>query len=271
MIMQRHVQPHQMPRFMPTITQKCLAIVKKTYTYLTTLGVLTFGEIDQEYDKYYGAITADIRRAKMIELYNKDNIKVYVDDDERYSITPIFNWEFILKDKKNDTGIVYLLKRKAQGITITVKGNTLTLEGILLGCTINNYGYNITLKGDVRAWVAQEYRGPNVYTHNLYGSSKIIADANDLTKHNYLLHDSAYLQIEGTGSIDTCEIFAYDDSVVETITGCTIIIYDTAEARTATPDAEIYAYDNSKVVSWLRPSEDDKNIHLFDNAKRANY
>jgi len=207
----------------------------------------------------------------MIELYNEDNIRVYVDDDERYSITPTFTWEFLLTDKQNGNGIVSLPKRKAQGITITVKGNTLTLEGILLGCTINNYGYNITLKGDVRARVKQADRGPNVYTHNLYGSSEIITDANGLTRHNYLLHDSACLQISGTGSVDTCEIFAYDDSVVETITGCTIVIYNTAKARISTPDAEIYAYDNSTVFSWLRLSEDDKNIHLFDNAKAKRY
>ncbi|NMB28424.1 MAG: hypothetical protein GX987_10310 [Tissierellia bacterium] len=207
----------------------------------------------------------------MIELYNEDNIRVYVDDDERYSITPTFTWEFLLTDKQNGNGIVNLSKRNAQGLTITVKGNTLTLEGIMLRCFITNYGYNITLKGDVRARVKQENRGPNVYTHNLYGSSKILTDTNDLTKHTYLLHDSACLKIGGTVSADTCEIFAYDNSTVLTQVGCTAIIYDTAEAITTTSDAKIYAYDNSTVFSWLKPSEDDKNIHLFDNAKRYNY
>jgi hypothetical protein len=202
----------------------------------------------------------------MIELYNDNNIKVYVDDDERYSITPTFTWEFLLTDKKNGNGIVNLSKRNAQGITITVKGNTLTLEGILLGCTINNYGYNITLKGDVRAWVNHENSGPSVYTHSLYGSSEIRTATTELTKHIYILHDNADLQIEGTGSEDTCEIFAYDNSTVLTQTGCTAIIYDTAEVITTTSDAKIYAYDNSTVFSY-----NDKNVHLFDNAKRYNY
>jgi hypothetical protein len=204
----------------------------------------------------------------MIELYNKDNIKVYA-DSTAYSVRA-YNWELRLIDK-NGYIILRLPNRKTQGLTITIKGNTLTLEGIILRCVIINYRYNITLKGEVRARVKQADSGPNVYTHNLYGSSKILTDANDLTKHTYLLHDSACLQISGTGSTDTCEIFAYDDSVVETITGCTIVIYNTAEARISTPDAEIYAYDNSRVVSWLKPSEDNKNIHLFDNAKRYNY
>jgi hypothetical protein len=201
----------------------------------------------------------------MIELYNKDNIKVYA-DSTAYSVR-VNGWELRLIDK-NGYIILRLPNRKTQGLTITIKGNTLTLEGRMLYCIIINYRYNITLKGEVEARVKQEDRGPNVYTHNLYGSSKILTDANDLTKHTYLLHDSAYLQISGTGSADTCEIFAYDDSMVVTQVGCTAIIYDTAEARTSTPDAEIYAYDDSTVFSY---DEDDKNIHLFDNAKCYNY
>ena len=202
----------------------------------------------------------------MIELYNEDNIRVYVDDDERYSITPTFTWEFLLTDKQNGNGIVNLSKRNAQGLTITVKGNTLTLEGIMLSCFIANYRYNITLKGEVDARVTQEYRGPNVHTHSLYGSSEIRTDADGLNRHIYILHDNADLQIEGTGSIDTCEVFAYDDSTLLTYTGCTAIIYDNAEASTTTPDAEIYAYDNSTVFS-----DSEENIYLFDNARRSNF
>lgn len=195
----------------------------------------------------------------MIELHNKDNIKVYVDSTE-YSITP--HGGGLLLTGKDGRGIVRLPTRKAQGFTITIKGNTLTLEGIMLGCTIKNYGYNITLKGGVGAWVTHEDRRPNVYTHSLYGSSEVQTDDNGLARHNYLLHDSADLQISDRGSGDTCEVFAYDDSTILINTGCTVTIYDNAEASTTTPNAKIYAYDNSTVFS-----DYDENIHLFDNAR----
>jgi hypothetical protein len=198
----------------------------------------------------------------MIELYNKDNIKVYV-DSTGYSISSHGGYLFLTDE--NGYTIVRIPNRKTQGLTITIKGNTLTLEGIMLSCFITNYRYNITLKGEVDARVTQEYRGPNAHTHSLYGSSEIRTDADGLNRHIYILHDSADLQIEGTGSIDTCEVFAYDDSTLMTYTGCTAIIYDNAEACTTTPDAEIYAYDNSTVFS-----DSEENIYLFDNARRSN-
>ena len=79
---------------------------------MTTLSALTFGEIDQEYDKYYGAITADIRRAKMIELHNKDNIKVYV-DDKRYILGNVSNPRYLkITTHQNDSNYLFILLDK---------------------------------------------------------------------------------------------------------------------------------------------------------------
>jgi hypothetical protein len=223
---------------------------------LTTLGVLTFGEIDQEYDKYYGAITADIRRAKMIELYNDNNIKVYV-DDEMYILKDASNPRYlIVATPPTDSSYLYVLLEKpfVTSCTITIKGNTVTING-----TSNNSEealvvdlskYNATFKGNLNIRMYNKVsEGPSVYT--LYDETYVyqITDrykGND--KVDFILYNKATLHTGGFKSYETA--YLYDSSVCRLYKGkAKIYAYDNSkvEASTFVTKLEVDAYDNAKV------------------------
>lgn len=222
---------------------------------MTTLGTISFGEIDQEYDKYYGAITTDIRGNIMIELYNEDNIKVYVDDDERYILGDVSNPRYLkITTHQNDSNYLYILldKPSVANCTITIKGNTVIINGTsnsskaALQVDVSNY--SVTLKGNFAMRVYNGDEVPSVYT--LYDETYVyqITDTQRIkAKVDFILYNKATLHTDGFESYITA--YLYDSSFCWLYKG----------------KAKIYAYDHSRVAasSLVTKLEAD----AYDNAK----
>jgi len=218
---------------------------------LTTLGVLTFGEIDQEYDKYYGVITADIRRAKMIELYNDNNIKVYV-DDERYILGDVSDPRYLkITTPLTDSNYlsIFLDKPYIAGCTIIIKGNTVTIDGTSNSSKFALYvelnGYHLKVKGNL---VIRAYNGneEELVTTTLYDEAQVVQYTVDggYNKVDYILHDKSLLIGQGP-----LKAYLYDNSI------CTL----------NNGEAEVYAYDSSKVT--INSTDIKVIVNAYDNSK----
>jgi hypothetical protein len=211
----------------------------KTYTYLTTLS----------------AITTDIGGNIMIELYNDNNIKVYV-DDERYILGNVSNLRSLkITTPPADSNYLYILLDKPfiTSCTITIKGNTVTINGtsnspkVAIQVDVSNY--NVTLKGNLTIRVHNgENKGPSVYT--LYDETYVfqITDMQRINnKVDFILKDKSTIQTDGFESYITA--YLYDSSVFRLYRG----------------KAKIYAYDNSKVEANFLVTKLEADA--YDNAK----
>jgi len=187
----------------------------------------------------------------MIELYNEDNIKVYVDSDEYKKA--LISYDTVLKITNLTSLEIYLFKRDINNCTVTIKGNTVTINGITnspkVAIQVDVSNYNVTLKGNLTIRVHnKENKGPSVYT--LYGETYVfqITDMQRINnKVDFILKDKSIIQTDGFAQSITA--YLYDSSVFRLYRG----------------KAKIYAYDNSKVEANFLVTKLEADA--YDNAK----
>jgi hypothetical protein len=187
----------------------------------------------------------------MIELYNEDNIKVYVDSDEYKKA--LISYDTVLKITNLTSLEIYLFKRDINNCTVTIKGNTVTINGtsnspkVAIQVDVSNY--NVTLKGNLTIRVHnKENKGPSIYT--LYDETYVfqITDMQRINdKVDFILKDKSIIQTDGF----TQSITAY--------------LYDSSIFRLYRGEAKIYAYDNSKVEANFLVTKLEADA--YDNAK----
>jgi hypothetical protein len=191
----------------------------------------------------------------MIELYNDNNIKVYV-DDERYILGDVSNPRYLkITTHQNDSNYLRILLDKpfVTSCTITIKGNTVTIDGTSnyqeVALHVDLSRYDATLKGNL---IIKMYNGENkgysVYT--LYDETCVyqITDMQRINnKVDFILKDKSTIQTADFAQSMTA--YLYDSSVFRLYMG----------------KAKIYAYDNSKVAasSLVTKLEAD----AYDNAE----
>jgi hypothetical protein len=191
----------------------------------------------------------------MIELYNEDNIKVYV-DDERYILGDVSNPRYLkITTHITDSNYlsIFLEKPLVANCTITIKGNTVTIDGtsnrprVSLQVYLSNY--NVTVKGNLTINV---YNGENkrysVYT--LYDETcvyQITLKPMINAKVDFILYNKATLHTDG-----------FAQSV-------TTYLYDSSVCRLYNGEAKIYAYDHSKVEA--SPFVTKLEVDAYDNSK----
>ena len=191
----------------------------------------------------------------MIELYNDNNIKVYVDDDKRYILGNVSNPRYLkITTHQNDSNYLYILLDKpiVANCTIIIKGNTVTIDGTSNSSKVALYvelsRHDATLKGNLTIKVYNGDEVPSVYT--LYDETYVyqITDTQRIkAKVDFILYNKATLQTDGFESYITA--YLYDSSVCWLYKG----------------KAKIYAYDNSRVAasSLVTKLEAD----AYDNSK----
>jgi hypothetical protein len=188
----------------------------------------------------------------MIELYNEDNIKVYVDSDEYKKA--LISYDTVLNITNFTSLEIYLFKRDINNCTVTIKGNTVTINGtsnspkVAIQVDVSNY--NVTLKGNLHIRVHnRENKGPSVYT--LYDETYVfqITDMQRINdKVDFILKDKSIIHTDGFFT-QSMTVYLYDSSVCKLYRG----------------EAKIYAYDNSKVeANWLVTKLE---ADVYDNAK----
>lgn len=187
----------------------------------------------------------------MIELYNEDNIKVYVDTGE-YEIQ-LISYATALKITNHNSLDIYLFKEHINNCTVTIQGNVVIINGtsnsskIALQVDVSNY--NITLKGNLTIKLYNvEDEGSSVYT--LYDETYVyqISDTPRINgKVDFILKDESTIQTDGFAQSITA--YLYDSSVFRLYRG----------------KAKIYAYDNSKVFASSLVTELEADA--YDNVK----
>jgi hypothetical protein len=190
----------------------------------------------------------------MIELYNDNNIKVYV-DDERYILGNVSNPRYLkITTHQNDSNYLYILLDKpiVANCTITIKGNTVTIDGTSNSSKVALYldlsKYNATMKGNLNIKVYNGDEVPSVYT--LYDETYVyqITDTQRIkAKVDFILYNKTTLHTDGFESYITT--YLYDSSFCWLYKG----------------EAKIYAYDNSKVATSLLVTKLE--VDAYDNAK----
>ena len=204
----------------------------------------------------------------MREIYNANNLKVYADSEEHVFERGITGPVYFLK--YGDSNVMFYIRETAnKGCVITVKGNKVTMEGDVHSADFNNTGFDLILKGNIHitAWHWTD-SSKSQYTHRVHDTSSLRVYQYAPHNHTYFLYGNAELICDVIEKGSNCDIFAYgnsrallDDEVEEE---CTITLYDNSTANIRGTDSTVWAYDNSTVFS-----EDDENIHLFDNATHS--
>ena len=187
----------------------------------------------------------------MIELYNEDNIKVYVDSDEYKKA--LISYDTVLKITNLTSLEIYLFKGDINNCTVTIKGNTVIINGtsnsprVAIQVDVSNY--NVTLKGNLISRVHNgENKGPSVYTW--YDETHVYQITNKQRinyKVDFILNDKSMIQTDGFESYITA--YLYDSSIFRLYNG----------------EAKIYAYDNSRVEA--SPLATKLEVDAYDNAK----
>ena len=208
----------------------------------------------------------------MREIYNTNNLKVYADSEEHVfeRIERILRYSYILK-YGDSQAVFYIGETANKGCVITVKGNKVTMEGDVPDADFDNTGFDLTLKGNIHLtegdWIGSS---KSQYTHSVHDTSSLRVYQYAPHNHTYFLYDNAEFIADFIEAGSNCDVLAYDNSRVllsnDVEEECAITLYDNSTANIRGTDSTVWAYDNSTVFS-----EDDKNIYLFDNAKRYNY
>jgi len=193
----------------------------------------------------------------MIELYNEDNIKVYVDDDERYILGDVSNPRYLkITTHQNDSPVLYILLDKPfiTSCTITIKGNTVTINGTSnrqkLALVIDVSNYNVTVKGNLIISVCSERDvGYSIYT--LYDETAIY----EITLKQ-LINNKVDFILKDKSIIETTYGFAQS---------MTVYLYDSSVCMFYRGEAKIYAYDSSKVATGRFATKLE--VDAYDNAE----
>jgi len=192
----------------------------------------------------------------MIELYNDNNIKVYVDDDERYILGDVSNLRSLkITTPPADSNYLYIILDKpfVTNCTITIKGNTVTIDGtsnhqeVALQLYLGKY--NAILKGNLTITVYNgEDVGYSVYT---------------------LYDETCVYQVTSRHSIDDkVDFILKDKSIIQTADfaqSMTAYLYDSSVFRLYMGKAKIYAYDNSRVEANFLVTKLEADV--YDNAE----
>lgn len=211
----------------------------------------------------------------MIELYNKDNLKVYVDSDE-YKIS-LVNFGNILQLTNYTSLEIRLSKRNIANCTVTIMGNTVTIYEATSIATVaditSSMGYNIFLRGSTKA-VATPFDQPVIKTtYTLQDSSSLTSyiSANVQIPPEYILQDGSFLSVIRGSSNVPIEVYLYNESSCEIDEGDVVIsAYDNAKVNTLKDVKNVTAsmYDNSSITTYR-----DTVVTINDESKitRINY
>lgn len=210
----------------------------------------------------------------MIELYNKDNLKVYVDSDE-YKIL-LVNFGNILQLTNFTSLEIRLSKRNIANCSVTIMGNTVTIYETTSIATVaditSNIGYNIVLRGSTKA--ADTTFDPQVKTtYTLQDSSSLTSYilAGAQIPPEYILQDRSFLSTLGGPANAPIEVYLYNESSCE-IDGVDVVIsaYDNVKVKTLEDVRNVTAsmYDNSSITTYR-----DTVVTINDESKitRINY
>ncbi|NMB28423.1 MAG: hypothetical protein GX987_10305 [Tissierellia bacterium] len=211
----------------------------------------------------------------MIELYNDNNIKVYV-DDERYILGDVSNPRYLkITTPPADSNYLRILLDKPfiTSCTVTIKGNTVTINGtsnhqeVALQLYLGKY--NATLKGNLTIKVYNgENKGYSVYT--LYDETCVyqIADMQRINdKVDFILKDKSIIQTADFAQSMTA--YLYDSSVFRLYMGeAKIYAYDSSQVKASAlvTKLEVDAYDNVKVEAG-----EDVDVVINDESKLVRF
>lgn len=210
----------------------------------------------------------------MIELYNKDNLKVYVDSDE-YKIF-LVNFGNILLLTNYTSLEIRLSKRNIANCSVTIMGNTVTIYETTSIATVaditSNMGYNIVLRGSTKA-VDTTFDPPVKTTYTLQDSSSLTSYilAGAQIPPEYILQDRSFLSTIGGPANAPIEVYLYNESSCE-IDGVDVVIsaYDNTKVKTLEDVRNVTAsmYDNSSITTYR-----DTVVTINDESKitRINY
>ncbi len=192
----------------------------------------------------------------MIELYNKDNLKVYVDSDE-YKIF-LVNFGNILLLTNYTSLEIRLSKRNIANCSVTIIGNTVTIYETTSIATVaditSNMGYNIVLRGSTKA-VDTTFDPSVKITYTLQDSSSLTSYilAGAQIPPEYILQDRSFLSTIGGPANAPIEVYLYNDSFCE-IDGVDVVIsaYDNTKVKTLEDVRNVTAsmYDNSSITTY---------------------
>jgi hypothetical protein len=192
----------------------------------------------------------------MIELYNEDNIKVYV-DDERYILGDVSDPRYIkIITPQNYSPVLFILLDKTfvTSCTITIKGNMVTIDGTSnhqkLALVVDVSNYNVTLKGNLIISVYSE-RGVGYSVYTLYDETSVYQITLKQLINNKV------------------DFILKDKSIIETTYGfaqsMTVYLYDSSVCMFYRGEAKMYAYDNSKVEAGRFATKLE--VDAYDNSK----
>ena len=206
----------------------------------------------------------------MIELYNKGNLKVYVDSYDFTIKRDIFDFLTVT----NGTSLkIYINRRYIEDCTITVKGNIVTIDGTtaanefdyIVNIEITLKDYSLVVRGDLTlaVYMTQQTTRP---TYTLYGRTHVISDSDrQMTNQaEYLLQDSSRLSIRIASDQEQIQVNMYGNSHCITHEDALINAYDnsTIEVYEYCPKVTINAYDNVEVSA-----PDDTIVTINDESK----
>lgn len=206
----------------------------------------------------------------MIELYNYNNLKVYVDSDD---FRIIRDDSLLVTVIKGSSLYISISRRDTNACTITVKGSLVTIDGTtaanefdsITNIEITLKDYSLVVRGDLTlaVYMTQQATRP---TYTLYGRTQVISDSDrQMTNQaEYLLQDSSRLSIVVTSDQEPIQVNMYGNSHCSTREEALINAYDnsTIEVYEYCPKVTINAYDNVEVSA-----PDDTIVTINDESK----
>lgn len=206
----------------------------------------------------------------MIELYNKDNLKVYVDSDDFHIIR---DNSLLVTITDGASLHIHISRRDTEACTINVKGNLVTIDGTtaanefdsITNIDITLKDYSLVVRGDLTlaVYMTQQTTRP---TYTLYGRTQVISDSDRgmINQAEYILQDSSRLSIIVASDQEPIQVSMYGNSHCSTQEDALINAYDnsTIEVYEYCPKVTINAYDNVEVSA-----PDDTIVTINDESK----
>ena len=206
----------------------------------------------------------------MRELYNYNNLKVYVDSDD---FRIIKDNSLLVTITKGTSLHISINRRCIEACTITVKGNLVIIDGTIaanesdsiVNIEITLKDYSLVVRGDLTlaVYMTQQTTRP---TYTLYGRTQVLSDSDRgmINQAEYILQDSSSLSIIVASDQEPIQVTMYGNSHCSTREEALINAYDnsTIEVYEYCPKVTINAYDNVEVSA-----PDDTIVTINDESK----